>query len=395
MEQNFTIIDSSDALSAVCGQLEREEVVAIDTEFLRETTYWPVLCLVQVMGGSECAEPVIIDPLVKGLDFNPLRRLLTNPDVLKVMHAGSNDTEVLQVAISVEPAPVFDTQVAAEFCGFGANPSYATLVKQIAGSSIDKSSQFSNWSRRPLPPEQISYAAGDVLYLPTVYRTLMKKLERFHRIDWVKEETERRYREFLDSRDPREVWTKISGYSSERIALAILREVAAWREEEAICLDKPRQHVLRNQTLHRIVRMKPKHPDDLLMVIRGKTERHARMREKIVEAVRRGLECPPNRRPKPHLASKANGKEIAVAKLLASVLEGLAASEGVAPGIVADKSDLRRLASEDSPDVPLLSGWRRRLCGETLLGLRDGRLGLKIEDGKLVPITLEDGEREQ
>ncbi len=389
------LIASSGALKAVCSRLAREPFVAVDTEFMSETTYKPVLCLVQVMGGSMDSVPYLIDPLAKGIDMKPLYRLLTDSKVLKVMHSGNNDTEVLMLEAGVEPSPVFDTQVAAEFCGYGAQPSYRSLVKDIAEATIDKSSQMTNWSRRPLPLEQMEYAASDVLHLPMVYRELKADLKNRQRTRWAEEETRRRYRLFGEQLDSRDAWLRLAVRSDDRVHLAVLRELAAWREEEAIKRNVPRQHVMKNPVLLRLAKMQPKRPEHLERVLglQGNRGHRVQYRQAVVQAVARGLECPPNCRPMPIESAKISGAEAALAKVLGSVLENLAEGNGIAPRIIASTDDLRQLASESEPDIPLLKGWRRELCGQILLDLRDGRIGLKVRRGRLVPARLDDGGR--
>lgn len=390
MQAPPTMIASSAALESACGMLAGEEFVVVDTEFIRETTFKPILCLVQIAGASDAAEPVLVDALAEGIDLEPLYGLLTDRRLLKVMHAGVNDTEVFGMVAGVAPEPVFDTQIAGEFCGFGDQPAYGSLVRSLAGARIDKSVQYTDWSRRPLSPEQMDYAADDIRYLPAIYRALRKRLDRQRRADWAREETERRYRRVVEHERPRSAWRRLSVKSDDRRHLAVLRELAAWREEEAIRRDIPRQHVMKNQLLLRVARLQPRDCQALMRIpsLKGEGDRRERKRQGILEAVRRGLDCPPEERPESTAEAKVGAGEVALIRLLDVVLAGLAADEDLAPRIVASQGDLRRLVMEEAPDIPLLDGWRWRLCGETLLRLRDGELGLRIEKGRLRPILL-------
>lgn len=368
------LIDESATLADFCRSLAGAPYLAVDTEFMRERTYFPRLCLVQVAHGDRAAA---IDTLAPGLDLAPLWDLLLVPDTVKVLHSAVQDMEIFLHRAGDVPAPVFDTQIAASVCGHGEQPGYAALVDDVLGVRVDKASQNTDWSLRPLSDRQLGYALGDVTHLCHVYEHLSDELDRTGRRAWVEEEMAAlldpdRYRT-----EPDEAWNRIKIRRPRRQALAILREIAAWREREAQHADIPRSWVVRDEALAEIAQNPPRGDRDLERIralkpqqARGSTGRA------LLDAVRRALQSPEDTWPDlPPRKKPVSGHESLVA-LLQALLRLRCEKHGVAMSLVAKRRDLDRIATEDDPDVPALHGWRREVFGNDALALRDGRLAL-------------------
>ena len=375
------LITDTRALVDFLGRLEGAPYVAIDTEFLREKTYWPKLCLVQLAFGEDAAA---IDALAPGIDLAPLFGLLDDRDVLKVFHSAAQDMEVFWKVAGRLPAPIFDTQVAAMVCGFGEQAGYATLASRLAGADLDKASQLTDWSLRPLSSRQIKYALSDVTHLCTIYDKLSAQVGENGRATWVSEEMAALTSEDRYLAEPREAWRRIRIRRPSRRALAVLREVGAWRERKAQQRDLPRNWVLRDEALVEIATHSPRTVKDLERV-RGLSAAAARGRDgqALLAAVGEALalsedqwpELPPRRAP-------VRGHETLVA-LLQALLRLRCEAQGVAPRLVATRDELELLAvlddPSDEPDLRLLKGWRRDLFGDDALALKDGRLALTGE----------------
>ena len=375
------VITSSPELADACSRLATHDFVAVDTEFIREQTFWPRLCLVQLAGPDD---EVIVDPLAPGLDLAPLFALMADRRVVKVFHAARQDIEIVHYRAGIVPVPVFDTQVAAMVCGFGDSVSYVNLVKKITQRDLDKSSQFTDWSRRPLSAGQLRYAMGDVTHLRDVYRRLKAELERTGRASWLDEEMAG----LIDPRtyevDPETAWQRLKLKVRTRRGLAVLIELAAWRERIAQTQDVPRSRILRDEAIYDIANQQPTEVAQLaqLRTLSEGFSRSARARE-IIEAVKRGLardlkSLPPldNGAPLPPEAG-------ATVDLLRVLLKAAATRHGVAPRLIADTSDLERIASQSEPDVPALRGWRRELFGNDALRLKQGELALAVRKGEV------------
>lgn len=376
------LITTTDDLARFCDALRDAPYIAVDTEFLREKSYYARLCLVQVAYGEHAAA---IDPLADGIDMGPLAALLRNPAIVKVLHSATQDLEIFLAKLGGVPGPVFDTQIAASVCGLGSQPGYAKLVEAVVGVSIDKGPQATDWSIRPLTDRQLAYALSDVTHLCDVYEHLLAELERTGRGAWVQEEMEalldpNRYRTA-----PREAWRRVRIRRPSRKALGALRELAAWREEQAMHRNTPRGWVVRDEALVEIATSMPETVDDLARVRKlPAAVAKGRDGEALLAAVQRALalnadELPvlPDRKP------RVEGREPVVA-LLGALLQLQCAEHGVAPDLVARKADLVRIATEDAPDLPTLSGWRRELFGEAAVALCSGQLGLTVRNGTVV-----------
>ncbi|MBB3808123.1 ribonuclease D [Pseudochelatococcus contaminans] len=377
------LIATTEALAAVCTRLARHPFVTVDTEFLRETTFYSRLCLVQMASPEEA---VLIDPLAPGIDLSPFFALMADTGVVKVFHSARQDIEIVWQLGHVIPTPLFDTQVAAMVCGYGDSVSYEQLANDIARVRIDKSSRFTDWSRRPLDNQQLSYALSDVTHLRTIYTALAANLEESNRSGWLDEEMAILSNPATYDLDPEDAWKKLRGRVRKPRELAVLIEVAAWREREARARDVPRSRVMKDDGIVDLAVNAPQSVEALgrLRSIPNGFER-SRAGGEILEAVQRALARDPAKLPaleRPR--SRANTG--AVLELLKVLLKGIAETAGVAPKILASVDDLEAIATNDDADVPALSGWRREIFGEQALRLKHGKLAIAIEDGRVVLI---------
>ena len=381
------VITTTSELAEACSVLAASDFVAVDTEFMREQTFWPHLCLIQLAGPE--AE-LIVDPLAPDLDLAPFWALMADERVVKVFHAARQDIEIVVAETSRVPHPVFDSQVAAMVCGFGDSVSYVNLVKKVTGKDLDKSSRFTDWSRRPLSPKQLTYALGDVTHLRDIYRYLQGELAATGRASWLDEEMGLLTDPKTYETHPDEAWQRLKLRVKSRKALAVLMELAAWRDRLAQAQDVPRGRILRDEALYDIANQCPTSPEQLseLRTLSDGFSRSARARE-IIEAVKRGLARDPKTVPAPNHGHQLSAEATATLELLKVLLKSSAARHKVAPRLIADTSDLERMASEAEPDVPALRGWRRQLFGEDAMRLKRGEMALTLMKGEvvLVPAT--------
>lgn len=380
----MTLITEATELQAFCNRLAHVDAISVDTEFMRERTYWPKLCLVQVAGGSEAAA---IDPLAPGMDLAPLCALLDAPHILKVFHAARQDLEIFHRLMGcVLPKPVFDTQVAAMVCGFGDQVSYETLVGKLAKARVDKSSRFTDWSLRPLSARQIEYAIADVVHLLPVYRKLAARLASSGRGDWLAEEMAQLTDPVNYAMDPMQVFRRVRNRSGNGRVLAVLRELAAWRERDAQARDIPRAWVLRDEALLEIAHHTPKTVDELART-RGLARKFAESATgaEVLAAVARGLALPEKEWPESDARREIPRGVGAVADLLKVVLKLKSEEADVAQRLLASSEEVELIAADgEHADVPALQGWRRQVFGEVALRVRAGELALVIRGRKLV-----------
>jgi ribonuclease D len=378
----MTLLTTTEALAAFCTAQADTEFVTVDTEFMRERTYWPKLCLVQ-LGGPE--EVVAVDPLAKGIDLAPLFDLMANPKVMKVFHAARQDVEIFFNLTGKVPSPMFDTQVAAMVCGFGDSASYETLCAQLANAKIDKSSRFTDWSNRPLTEKQIVYALGDVSHLRTVYVKLRDRLEKTGRVDWVREEMAELTSPALYDINPQEVWRRFKWRADKPRLRAMLRELAAWREMEAQRINVPRGRVVRDEALMEIAYHPPESAHDLSR-IRGLSTGFAESRQgrEILDAVARANAVPVDQCPAGEARRAMPNGLGPVMDLLKVLLKQVCEEHSVASKLIANTDDLESIAADDNAEVPALQGWRRELFGNLALALKRGELGLSVKNRKVV-----------
>ncbi|MFN3659188.1 MAG: ribonuclease D [Pseudolabrys sp.] len=377
------VITTSDALAAVCARMAGHRYITVDTEFLRETTYYPLLCVAQMASPDEA---VVVDTLAPGLDLAPFFDLLGNEQVVKVFHAARQDIEIVWNMAGKIPHPVFDTQVAAMVLGYGDSISYDQLVQRITGDTLDKSNRFTDWTRRPLSDAQISYALSDVTHLRDVFLKLDEDLHKRGRSNWVEAEMAVLTSPETYRADPERAWERLKSRVRKPKDLAVLIEVAAWREREAQTRDVPRSRVLKDEVIGDIAVQHPATIERLghLRSLPKGFER-SRWGEQIVEAVKRGLERDPKTLPKlERFRSAPSGA--ATVELLKVLLRMTAEKHGVAAKVIATVDELERIANDDEADVPALKGWRRELFGDKALALKHGRLALAVERGRVVAV---------
>ncbi|NND49117.1 MAG: ribonuclease D, partial [Rhizobiales bacterium] len=363
------VITETEPLRTTCKALRKCAYVAIDTEFMRDKTYWSKLCLVQLAGeGIEA----IVDPLAD-IDLAPLIELLADQNVVKVFHAGRQDIEIFYHMAQMIPAPVFDSQVAAMVCGFGDSVSYDNLVRRLTGAQIDKSSRFTDWARRPLSERQLNYAMADVTHLRVVYERLSKELEKTGRISWLDEELSVPTSESTYDLSPERAWERVKAKPKSKRALAALIEIAAWREVEAQRIDVPRNRVLKDEALVEIANNLPKSEADFAMLRalpRG-FERSKGARG-LLEAIERGRHRPAESVPKPRQRESLPERLSPIVDLLRVVLRLQSKRHRVAQRLIATAEDLEQIARNDDADVAALSGWRHELFGSLALDVKHG-----------------------
>jgi ribonuclease D len=385
----MSLITSTKDLTAICRRLAAHPFVTVDTEFLRETTFWPRLCVVQLASEEEA---VAIDAMAEGLDLSPFFELMADERLTKVFHAARQDLEIIWNLARLIPAPLFDTQVAAMVCGFGDQVSYGDLVKTITKVSLDKSSRFTDWSRRPLLPAQAEYAIADVTYLRDIYRFLRAKLDETGRISWLDDEMAILTSPSIYEQHPENAWERFRNRVRKPRDLAVLMEIAAWRESEAQTRDVPRSRVLKDDIMIELVLAAPKTPEalgNLRALPRGMDR--SRAGAEILAAIERGLARDPKTLPKID-RERRNGCNGATVELLRVLLRHVSESHGVAAKMIASVEDLEAIAADDHADVAALTGWRRELFGAQALELKHGRLALTVEHGKVVPLEWRDAE---
>ena len=386
------MISDTARLEAFCKSLAGASFVSVDTEFMRETTYWPILCLVQVAGPDDAR---VIDALAPGIDLESLFALFADTSVLKVFHAARQDLEIFYHLAGRLPAPVFDTQVAAMVCGFGDAVGYETLIAKLTKARVDKSSRFTDWTLRPLRERQIAYALSDVTHLREAYGKLEKKLAANGREGWLDEEMAVLTAPETYAMDPDLAFRRIKTRGANARFLAVLREVAAWREREAQRRDLPRQRVLRDEALVEIAHHTPSTVAELARTRglgRGLAEREAGAA--LLEAVRRGLAVPEKDRPIPTArAESALPRGLGpVSDLLKVLLKMTCEESGVARKLVASSADLELIAAfGEEAKVPALHGWRRQVFGDAALKLRAGETALAAAGNRLTTVPVKTG----
>ena len=377
------LITSTDALADACKTLRQHDFVTVDTEFLRETTYYPKLCLIQMASHEDV---VLVDPLAPDLSLDPFLELMADRSTVKVFHAARQDVEIIWNRGGFIPAPLFDTQVAAMVCGFGEQVSYESLASALANARIDKSSRFTDWSRRPLSEAQLAYAAADVTHLRTVYSALSAKLDKSGRRDWVADEMGLLLDPATYEMPPERAWERLKTRVRKPRELAVLIEVAAWREREAQARDVPRGRIVKDDAIGEIATAIPGSVEELgrLRTIPKGFER-SRTGSDILAAVERGKargldDLPPLERQR---GGTANG---ALTQLMKVLLQAVAEKSRVAPRLIANSEDIEKIASSDEADTPALKGWRRELFGEQALRLKRGEITIGIDRGRVVAV---------
>ena len=377
------LISTTEELAAVCARMARHPFVTVDTEFLRETTYYPLLCVAQMASPDEA---VVIDALATGIDLAPFFALMENESVTKVFHAARQDIEIVWNMAQTIPHPIVDTQVAAMVLGYGDSISYDQLVQRITGDTLDKSHRFTDWTRRPLSDAQVTYALSDVTHLRDVYLALAADLEKRGRSSWVEAEMDILTSPETYRADPERAWERLKSRVRKPKELAVLIEVAAWREREAQTRDVPRGRVIKDEVIGDIAVQAPT-TIERLSHLRSLPKGFERSRwgEQIIEAVKRGLDRDQKTLPRlDRFRPAPNGA--ATVELLKVLLRMTAERHGVAAKVIATIDDLDRIAADDEADIPALKGWRRELFGEKALALKHGHLALAVDKGRVVTV---------
>ena len=379
----MNLISTTQDLTELCHRLAAHPYITVDTEFLRETTFWPRLCVVQLASEDEA---VAVDAMAEEIDLAPLFALMADPRVVKVFHAARQDVEIFWNLAKMVPMPLFDTQVAAMVCGFGDQISYADLVATVTKAHLDKSSRFTDWSRRPLSPAQIDYAIADVTHLRDIYKFLLAKLEASSRVGWLSDEMGTLTAIATYEQHPERAWERFRNRARKPRDLAVLMEVAAWREAEAQTRDVPRSRILKDDIMIEVALAAPKTIEALgeLRAFPKGMER-AKAGADIVAAILRGLDRDPKTLPKIDRDRRQQGGGATV-ELLKVLLRQVSESHGVAAKMIATVEDLEAIAQDDKADVGALTGWRRDLFGHKALELKHGRLALTLERGKVIAL---------
>jgi ribonuclease D len=383
----MTLITNTTDLIAFCKRAKEESYITVDTEFVREHTYWSQLCLIQV-GLKE--EAVAIDPLSKGIDLTPFFDLLQNPKVIKVFHSARQDIEIFYHLTGQIPHPLFDTQIAAMVCGFGDSVGYDVLVQKFAKLSIDKSSRYTHWAQRPLTEKQLHYALGDVIHLRVIYEKLLKIIEKDDRLPWLEEELFILRSPKTYEIDPYRVWEKIKAKSAKPRMLAVLREIAAWREIKAQEKNLPRGRVMQDNIMLGLAASSPRSPAELSKM-RGLTPSflEGSRGTAVLELIEKAMALPLEDCPQVRQENASPPGTSALVEMLRLLLKIKAEKYHVAQKLIASNADLEIIARVSDPCVPALEGWRREIFGNAALALKEGKVAIGIKDHRIALIPLE------
>ncbi len=382
----MTPITTTGALREFCARLATAPFITVDTEFMRETTYWPKLCLIQAASETDAAN---IDPLAEGLDLEPFLALLRDESVLKVFHAARQDVEIF-AKLGAMPKPMFDTQVAAMAAGFGDQVSYESLVRQMLRQEVDKGSRFTDWARRPLSDAQLTYAMGDVTHLAALYPKLRDRLKKDGRLDWVMAEMEDLTDPALYDTDPEKAWKRLKPKKYSAKYLAAFKAVAVWRERAAQERDQPRGRILKDDAIDEIAAQAPTDPEAfnrLRSVPKGFGA--SRLGLELTEELKRVLADPEAHAPKLERPSHNQPAPPSVVELLKVLLKTKSDNAGVATKLIANVADLEKIALSDTADVDALKGWRRQLFGEDALKLKRGEIALVLNGPRVEVVEIE------
>ncbi len=376
------LISTTKDLTQACRALARYDHIAVDTEFMRDTTYWPKLCLIQMAAPDG---PVyLVDATAEGLTLDPFLDLMGNEAVTKVFHAARQDVEIVYHLGELIPHPLFDTQVAAAVCGHGESVGYDALVRELAGVSIDKKHRFTDWSRRPLSEAQLAYAAADVIHLLPVYDQLQREIAEVGREEWIREEMDILTSPGTYSTDPSDAWRRLKMKVRKPREFALFMDIAAWREREAQNRDVPRSRVLKDDALYEIALHQPESEQAMarLRSVPKGYERSSTGRD-LLKIVHRIRKLDPDALPAMPRKDGPQRTSGPVSDLLKVLLKGVAAKNKVAARLVATSDDVEAIAADDDADVPALKGWRREIFGEKALDLKHGRLAIAIDGNRL------------
>jgi ribonuclease D len=381
------LITDQTALEDFCSSLKACEFITVDTEFLREKTYYPKLCLIQI--GDTEGRAAAIDPLVEGIDLAPVYDLLSDEKILKIFHAARQDLEIFYKLTGKVVHPFFDTQIAAMVCGYGDSIGYESLVRNITGGKLDKSVQYTNWSHRPLSDKQIDYALGDVTHLVEIYKQLSSELGKRGRVEWVFEEEAVLEDPTTYDVDVNEMWRKVKVKSPKPQVLAVLRGLAAWREKRAQKKDLPKSWVLRDETLADMAAQAPRDAKSLKKIRNYPADLvDHKIGRQLLEIIDEALKTDPSTWPEVKRSKPPSARVQAIVEILKLLLKLQSSEHEVASKLIASSSDLEAIAKDDNADVPALKGWRREVFGEEALAMKHGKIAIGLDHDKVVKFDM-------
>ena len=376
-------IKETNHLNELCSKLNKSEFLSIDTEFIREKTYWPKLCLIQVFNGEE---KIIIDPLAKDIDLKSFFEILNNKEIVKIFHSGRQDIEIFYNLTKKIPQNIYDTQIAAMVCGFGDSIGYENLVSQLLGKKIDKTSRLTNWSNRPLSKKQINYAISDVTHLFEIYPIIRDKIISNKRENWLKEEIKILISKKTYELNPNDSWKRLKYRNLSKNSIGVLIELSKWREIKAQKKDVPRGNVIRDDAIYELCSAQPKKIEDLnnLRSFNRKGGLRKEFAEEILLAIEKGKSIKKEKLPKikpPKRLPMGISSKVSILKIL---LDNISEEYGVAQKLIANKNDLQELVLNDKADIKTLKGWRYKVFGKKAIDFKNGKISIKMKNDKVI-----------
>ena len=376
-------IKETNHLNELCSKLNKSEFLSIDTEFIREKTYWPKLCLIQVFNGEE---KIIIDPLAKDIDLKSFFEILNNKEIVKIFHSGRQDIEIFYNLTKKIPQNIYDTQIAAMVCGFGDSIGYENLVSQLLGKKIDKTSRLTNWSNRPLSKKQINYAISDVTHLFEIYPIIRDKIISNKRENWLKEEIKILISKKTYELNPNDSWKRLKYRNLSKNSIGVLIELSKWREIKAQKKDVPRGNVIRDDAIYELCSAQPKNIEDLnnLRSFNRKGGLRKEFAEEILSAIEKGKSIKKEKLPKikpPKRLPMEISSKVSILKIL---LDNISEEYGVAQKLIANKNDLQELVLNDKADIKTLKGWRYKVFGKKAIDFKNGKISIKMKNDKVI-----------
>ena len=374
-------------LIEICSKLQKSKILSIDTEFIREKTYWPKLCLIQIYNGFE---KIIIDPLSNEIDLKPFFKILSNKEILKIFHSGRQDIEIFYNLTKKIPKNVYDTQIAAMVCGFGESVGYESLVSQILGRRIDKSSRLTNWSNRPLTSKQIDYAITDVTYLYDIYPIIKERIETNNRESWLKEEIKTLTSKKTYATNPAEAWKRLKYKNLNKKALGILFELAKWREIKAQERNLPRGNILRDDAIYELCSAQPKNKNEMinLRAFNRKGPMKKEFTDEIIKIIKIGKSIKRDDLPKIKPTKRLPMGISSRVSILKILLDNVSEEFGVAQKLIANKNDLQELILNDNANIKTLKGWRYKIFGKKAIDFKNGKISIRMKNDEIILETI-------
>ena len=374
-------------LIEICSKLQKSKILSIDTEFIREKTYWPKLCLIQIYNGSE---KIIIDPLSNDIDLRPFFKILSNKEILKIFHSGRQDIEIFYNLTKKIPKNVYDTQIAAMVCGFGESVGYESLVSQILGRKIDKSSRLTNWSNRPLSSKQIDYAISDVTHLYDIYPIIKERIISNKRESWLKEEIKILTSKKTYDSNPNEAWRRLKYKNLNKKAIGVLVELAKWREVKAQDKNLPRGNILRDDAIYELCSAQPKNKNEMinLRTFNRKGPMRKEFTDEIIRIIKIGKSIKRDDLPKIKPTKKLPKGISSRVSILKILLDNVSEEFGVAQKLIANKNDLQELILSDNANIKTLKGWRYKIFGKKAIDFKNGKISIRMKNDKIILETI-------